>query len=752
MDIHDYLRPLYRRRWLAGAVWSVSVVLAVVYAFTATPAYRATARLLVEAEDPNVVTFQQVVRGKSDFGRDLQTTQRDMLRSRHLARATIDSLGLWNHPEFGGDGGGEERSWSSNAIRAVRRAWESLRSAVSPPSPAVSPPLVADDGAVDAETPAESRAISTLLDRLRVVGGRDSRVIRLHFESGEPRLAADVVNTLARLHVERDMEFRYTSSRNASLWLQQRIAEQRQRLEESERALQSYREEHGAAAVEDRQTIIVRELENLHAAVTSATMRRAESEARYRDLQAARDDPEALGRFPEILHNEVIQDQRLALANLRRERARLSEELGPRHPDMISIETSLRDAETRLQQEVLAVVDSLRIGFQVASTQEDQLQAELDKQTQEALALDRTGIEYSVMRREAESNRRLYESLLQRAAETGVTGELETSNIRVLDAAVIPVRRFRPQRQFILLVGLLGGGFLAVGLVFLLDQLDDAIRSPEEIREHLATPYLGMVPLAKIKSGKDDRGRNGLGLRDKRDKVPATQLLVSGGAPVDFEEAIRSVRTSLIFSSADEGCRTVLVTSTAPGEGKSCLSANLAVALAQMGLRTLLVDADLRRPQLHSYFGVNLEPGLSNFLVAQAPMSAAIAGTTTPGLSLVPAGKIPPNPTDLLGSRRFADWLESCRSDFDWILLDTTPVLPVADALVAAPVAASALFVISTGKTSRRAAGQALRELGRTKVHLLGAVLNKAALERHPYYYSPYYRREYGRYYQRAAS
>ena len=734
-DVHDYLRPLYRRRWLAGTAFSVPLVIALVYAFTATPVYRATARLLIEPQDPTVVTFQEVIQERGQFGVTAQTTQRDMLRSRSLARMTIERLGLLDHPEFGGQADQGARfnllRWL-NPIRAIRRGLSWLRSTFFP-SP--SPP----EGVADAEDRAESRAISSLLSRLEVVAGRNSRLVTLRFSSFEPRLAATVVNALAQLHVERDMEFRFTSSRNAARWLGERIVEQREELEASEWLLQSYRELHGAAAIEDRQTMIVRDLENLHSAATEATMARLASEARYRDLQAAEGDADAQGRFPDILRNEVVQQQKLTLASLRRERSRLTEELGPRHPEMINIESSIRDAGNRLRDEILAVVDSLRIEFQVASSREQQLLAELDRRTLEALALDRTGIEYGVMRREAESDRQLYEALLLRAAETGVTGELETSNIRILDEAEIPARPARPRRQLIVLVGLLGGGLLGVGLVFAVDQVDDAITSPDEMKTHLDAPYLGLVPYVKVKAASR--------VRKVLDDESPEPLLLDKGVPASFAEAIRSVRTSLIFSSADEGARPVLVTSTAPGEGKSCISANLAISLAQLGRRTLLVDADLRRPQQHVLFGLDLEPGLSNLLATEAEESAVVRETSIPGLSLVPAGKNPPNPTDLVASPRFARFLDSCRARFDWIVFDTTPVLPVADALVAAKVVGKVLFVVASGTTSRRAAADALGKLDEAEAGVLGTVLNKAALERHPYYYSRYYRREYSRYY-----
>ena len=740
IDVHLYLRAIYKRRWLAGAGFLLVLLSAIVYAVTATPIYRASARLLVEPNDPNVVTFQQVIAERGRVGLDFLTTQRDMLRSRSLARATIDRLDLWNDPALLGRDDDLARFNPLrvlnriNPVNALGRMASSIRGAIHPP-------VVAEgERALDPATRSQSRAVSALLGRLQIVAGRNSRVVTVRFSSVDPRVAADVANSLARLYVERDMEFRYTSSRDASQWLQQRIAEQRQELERTERSLQRYREEHGAAAIEDRQNIIVRELENLHAAATDATLARIESEARYRDLQAAQADPVAVARFPDVLRNSFIQEQKLTVDNLRRERARLAEELGPRHPDMVSIESSIRGAEERLRNEVDAVVDSLRMEFRVAASQEEQLVAELTAQTGEALALDRTGIEYGVMRREAESSRHLYETLLQRAAETGVTGELETSNIRIIDEAETPLRPVRPRRQLVLLFGLFGGALVALGLVGFLEYVDDRIKTPEDIKDHLDMPFLGMVPYVAAGGDGKDGGQTGKRRLD---------VLVGRGAPANFLESIRSVRTSLLFSSAEEGCRMVLVTSTAPSEGKSCVSANLAISLAHLGMRTLLVDADLRRPQQHRHFGQAAEPGLSNLIVNEAKTSAVVRKTRVPNLSLITAGATPPNPSELLGSGRFARLMEPLGENFDWIVFDTPPVMPIADSLVAAKVVGSVLFVVGSDTTSRRVAKDALEQLAHSGARVVGAVLNKANLRRHPYYYSRYYRRSYERYYHR---
>lgn len=730
-DWSAYLRTLYRRRLLAGAALLLTFSTALVYAFAATPIYRATARLLLDLRDPQVVTFQEVI-NEGTLARN-NNTQRDLLRSRAFARATIDRLGLWDHPEFTG----ADDSRTLNPMRIASSAPSSIRQA--------GPAVASAPGGP--ETRPESRAISRLLANLEIVTGRATRIVEVRFSARDPELAADVANTFARVYIERDMEFRYTSARDASEWLRERMEEQRRHLEASELALQRYREEHGAAAIEDRQNMIVRELANLRSAVGAATMARIESEARYRDLEAARTDPVALERFPEVLANTFVQEQMLNVVNLQRERILLAEALGPLHPDLIRIETSIREAEQRLRNEVAALVDSVALEYQVAGSRERELLAELERQTAEALELDRIGIEYGVMQRETESNRQLYQSLLRRAAETSVTGELETTNIRVVDEAEVPLGPTRPQRQMVLLIGLLGGTLIALGLVFAVEYVDDTIRTPDDVAERLQLPCLGMLPYAAHRDGAAGRcrwsGASAGGLP-----------LLSSHAPASFTESIRAVCTSLVLSRDGRDCRSVLVTSAAPGEGKSCVAVNLAIALAQMGRSTLLVDADLREPHLHDLFAHAREPGLSNLLDGDPADTADPAGkdvvgpTNVPGLSLVAAGTVSTNPIGLIGSVRFTDLLTSWRERFDWVVLDTPPVQPVADALVTAGAVGDVLFVAAADNTSRGLAADALARLAQSNANVLGCVLNGADVARHPHYYPRYHRRVYERYYR----
>ena len=470
LDWQVYLRAVYRQRRLAGAAFLITFCAALLYAVAATPIYRATTRLLVEDRNPRVVSFQEVIVQRRTSAAQLATTQRDTLRSPALARATIDRLGLWDHPEFGSAHG------TASLLRFVGRLASPFVAAIRGATPADVPQTGNTPPKERFRRPPrprhEATAVSSLMRNLEIDAGRNSRVLQVSFNSRDARLAASVANTLARVYIERDMEFRHTSSREASQWLKQRTVEERQRLETAERALHRYREEHGAAAIEDRHDMIVRELADLHSAVTAATRTRISNEGRYRDLASAQHEEEAVERFPGVLDYPLVKEHMLNVTRLRRQRARLSEELGPRHPRMVRVESSIRDGEERLRSEIGSVVESARLEFQAARSWEQELLAEFERQTAEALALDRTGIEYGVLKREAESARQIYESLLQRAAETSVTAELETTNLRVLDEAEEPTRPARPRRPLVLLIGLVGGVLAAFGLVLVRDHVD----------------------------------------------------------------------------------------------------------------------------------------------------------------------------------------------------------------------------------------------------------------------------------------
>ena len=433
-----------------------------------------------------------------------------------------------------------------------------------------------------------------------------------------------MANTLAAQYIDQNLEHKFLATKETSDWLGSQLAVERKKLEASEQALQKYRETGDAVALEDRQNIVVQRLSDLNAAYTQARTDRFEKEALYNQLRSLQTDRTALDTFPAILSNTFIQQLKTQQADLQRQQAQMAERLGEKHPDMIKLSSAIENTEAKLQGELAKVVQSVRNEFLSAQAKERSLAAELESQKAGALALNRKGIEYGVLRREADSNKQMYEALLQRAKETDISGEMKASNIRVVDRAEVPRRPVRPRKAMNLFVGMLGGLVSGIGLALFVDYLDNRVKSPVEIRQYLGLSFLGIVPAVREEKG-----------------AAARSPLISEAVVQNFAEAFREIRTSVMFSSADEGSRSVLVTSTQPSEGKSVVAANLAVSLAQAGLRVLLVDADMRKPRLHDLMRVKQEPGLSSLLVNRAKANEVVQRTGTPNLWVIPAG---PNP------------------------------------------------------------------------------------------------------------
>ncbi|MGH9348880.1 MAG: GumC family protein [Vicinamibacterales bacterium] len=700
-DVHllDYVRVLYKRRWAAITVFTIIMLAVTVYTFTVTPIYEAQVRLLIEAENPNVVSFKQVIEER-EANADYYQTQYNMLQSRTLARTTLDALHLWTHPEL-------------TAADHV---------------PASNGPL---NGAAG-ETATQSHVIDAFLEGLVVAPIRNSRLVDVKYRSADAALAAEAAGSLVQSYIQRNLEYRFLASKEASDWLGERLAEQRKHVEAAETALQRYREHNDGISLEDRQNIVVQKLADLNAAVTRAKTDRIQREALYRQLRSIQSagSGATLDTVPAILTNGFIQQQKSDLAQLQNQYAQMSEKLGAKHPDIVKILSGIETAQAKLQAEIAKVAQSMRNEYEAALAQERALTAALETQKTAALAMNQNAIEFGVLQREVESNRQLYDSLLQRAKETGVSGELRSSNIRIVDHAEVPTEAISPKKALNLMLAGVFGTLAALGFVFFFEYLDSRIKTPDEITAHLGVSFVGLLPaIAPSESS-------------------GSQPLITSGVPPNFIEAFRVIRTNVLFSSTDQGSRSLLVTSTCPGEGKSLVASNLAMSLGQIGQRVLLIDADMRKPRVHDIFDVPQEPGLSNLLVGNAKTSEALRKAGSSGLWLLPAGRIPPNAVELLGSQRFNEFLRSLAANFDWVVIDSPPVMAVADAAVVAHSASDVLFVVGAEMTARQAAQRAIERLQQARARLLGAVLNRVHLDRHAYFYAQYYRREYTTYYR----
>lgn len=732
VHVMDYVRVIYKRRWIALPVFLLVFVVGAVNALRQIPVYQSRAQLLIEKDAPTVASFDQMFQSQDGWTNDeFYQTQYRILQSRSLAKRTLDDMKLWDAPKLGN--GPEPKAQISVTDLAWRGVYTVVDLVKKPFATEQQPtPTPAAAAAIEQkadETGAQSGRIDQFLGGLSIVPVRNSRIAEIRYSSTDPVFAAQAANALAKAYIQQSLEQKFNTSKEAADWLGDQLAQQRQAVEASEAALQAFKEMNGTVSVADSASnIVVARLTDLNSALTKAKTERINKESLYNQLRSA-EGTGAVDSLPVILSNDFIQKLRSDLTDLQRQQAQMAERYGPRHAEMIKIRTALESADAKLKLEVMKVIESVKSEYQAALSEERSLQGALDSQKGEALSMNRKSIEASVLQRELDSNRQIYESLLQRTKETGISSERRTTNIRLIDEAETPRGPISPNVPRDLIVALATSLLLAVGLAFGSEWMDSRIRTPQEMKNFLNAPFLGMVPAIA------------------RDRNSSPNPLLSGEVPPNFAEAIKSIRTNVLFSSAEEGLRTLVVTSAGPGEGKSIVASNLAIALAQAGQRVLLIDADMRRPRVNEIFELEEEPGLSNVLTGHAKTSEAIRRSSVHGLWLLPAGLIPPNPAELLASRRYVDFIASLDEHFDWAIVDSPPVLAVTDSAVAGKHSSGVIFVVASDKTSRHAAQEALSQLESANVHVTGTILNRVDIVKHPYYYSSYYRKEYAKYY-----
>lgn len=718
----DYLRVIYKRRYLAGAAFAVVFMYGAMVSLRKTPIYEASTQLLIEKETrraPSLNAVLQDVEGWYDD--DFYQTQHKMLQSRALAWRTLEGLGLNAPPTEA-----ERQQRAARAEESGKRGFlGTIASWLGAPEVIVPP-------AVD-ETGWQSERIDGFLGGLAVVPVRNSRLVNLRYRSADPVFASRAANALAEAYIAQGLSFRALASQDANTFLSAQLEEQKTKLADSEQALQAYKEQHGAVALTDPQNnIVVRKLADTSAELTRARSERLHKEQLFQTINDLRKDPAKLATFPAIMTNASIQTLNRAISDLKAEdAAKAAAQLGPAHADRKAIAANLVAKQIELDAQIQKVVDSIGSEYEIAKGRETALAEQLQAQKSESLRQDNVAIGYLALERDMMSNRQLYDDLLQRAKVTGVTGEYKGSNVQIIDRAEMPRSPVLPNHQRDLMFAFMTGFLIAVGLAFGMEYLDSRIKTPDDIKAHLGVPFLGLVPVV------DAKGAGG------------QSPLLERGAPPAFSEAMRGLRTSVIFSSAVEGSRTVMVTSTAPSEGKTVVSTNLAEALAQAEQRTLVIDGDMRRPRVHEVFGFAQEPGLSNVLVGEVSIKSAIRQTGNSFLSALPAGHIPPNPAELLGSPKYRKLLEELGKDYDWIIVDAPPVMAVTDAAVISNGVGGVVFVVGAEMTPRRSAQTALEQLAGARARIIGAVLNRVNVKRHSYYYAHYYRKDYTQAYAR---
>ncbi|PKN64322.1 MAG: hypothetical protein CVU57_15600 [Deltaproteobacteria bacterium HGW-Deltaproteobacteria-15] len=724
IDLRDYLRVVLKRRWTVIAVFAIIVVTAAIYSFTATPIYQATTRLIIEKENPNVVSIQEVMAIDSS-GTDYYQTQYKIIESRAVARDVIKRLKLDENEEFVTPKGKE--GVLSGITGAIGQAVSSITSLFKGKE------KEGDSGPAD-ESSKDSGLISAFISRIKVEPIRNSRIVDVSYQAKDRGLSAKIANSLASAYIDKNLETKLRAAQDAVRWLNDRIDEERKKVEKAEQALLRYKEKHSIITTfsSDVETVTAQKLAQLNQQLVEAESARVEAETKYKQASALSNTPDMLDSIPDVLNNAMIQQIKSMEVELYKKTSELSKKYGEKHPQMVAMESELGTLQARKKLEIQRVINSLKNQYLVALARENSLKSSLENQKTESLDLNQKAIEYGVLQREAESARQMYDLLIKRFKETSLTEDMQTGNIRIIDRAEVPRSPIKPNKKLNILLAIIVGLVAGLGLAFFFEYLDNTIKLPEDIKKHLQVTYLGPVPVFAM------NGPTGL----EKENLPD---LVTVQAPKSTaSEAYRGIRTSILFSSAETPPQLVLVSSAGPMEGKSKTSGNLAVAMAQSGVSTLLVDCDMRRPVVHKTFKVPRDKGLTNLLVGACGFDEAVVHTMIPNLDILPCGSIPPNPSELLGSSRMIKLIEVLRKKYARIILDSPPLTAVTDAVILSKMADGVILVVRSGDTPREIVKNGLNQLKSVNARVLGVVLNGVDMNREGYYYYQYYYYYYG--------
>jgi len=703
------------KHWKTAAAVAVVVVAGMMYqTFTTVPLYRAQARIQIDEEQTAAQTdFKEPSLVYSDPEPYYQT-QYKILQGRDLALRAVKRLKLETVPEF--NGRGATPTFLTQVIRRIKT--RIMAPFLGNPGPGAARPGPVPQGT-------ENQQADAFLGRIQVAPVRGSRLVDVYFVSADPQFAARAVNVVAEEYVNENLEFRLSNTDKTLQWLTEEVAKQQNVVQASERMLAEYRENKNALSLEDRQNIIVSRLNQVNDAASRARTTRIQKEALYNQVVGAK-DREGLTM---IAANPFVQQLKTRIVELQRDQVRLQERYGDKHPDVQRVNGQIIDAQRQLDAEIDKSVAAIKSDYQAALDEENQLAKDLEGQKGQATDLNRKSIDYSVLQREAESNRQVYESLLQREKELRVVSNSRANNVRLLDTAEVPGAPFTPNTRRAWMMALLFGLGLGIAAAFAIDYLDDTVKTPEDVTWRLHLNFLGLVP--KVHG----------------ERHP----LLSGPVPHDFGEAFRALRTALVASSGTDATHLIAITSTQPLEGKTTTAVNIALALAIGGARVLLIDADMRRPSLHKAMRLPNDRGLAELLSGKARMREVVQRCGDPNLLVIPAGVTPSNPSELLASDRMRAFLHQLATGpFDWVIIDTPPVLAVTDAVILAPLVHSVSFVVGADMTRWRLAERAIETLQAGHPRSIAAILNRVDFDRNRYYYSRYYGHQYKSYYAEA--
>ncbi|MDD5306522.1 MAG: polysaccharide biosynthesis tyrosine autokinase [Deltaproteobacteria bacterium] len=727
-DIWEYILILRRRMLLIVLTVLVAVGLTAFVTMRMTKIYRATVTLRIETQAPRVLgkDVENVVEmgtGSYWSNQEYYETQYKIIASRDVSARVVKDLKLNEDPEFMGVPEEERAGWK---------------------------PVTID------------KAASIMQDLLTVEPVKDSRLARIHVDHPDPARAQLYANAVAKAYLDKNLEAMLQGTVDAVDWLSKQLDDAKTKLSASESSLYGYKKDNDILSVslEERQNMLTAQLEATAGKLGEARANRIAIQARKNAVAkvSSTGDPMAIP-LDSLNNSPIIQNLKEEQVKLSQEYGELYERYGDNFPRIIEIKAKMKRIREDLTREVNNVLAAVDAELDAARATEAGLDQSLKDLTEQALEVNQKEMEYNRLAREKTNNEKVYEMLLGRTKEADLSKLLRVNNIEILDPALLPVSAIRPRMGLNLALAMVLGLILGVGLAITIEFADRTMKTQEDL-EALGIAFLGIVPSISdvaAKSGsyayayggtkpRKRKGKHAPVLEGKDGEAPNYDLFVHDYPKSQVAESCRAIRTNLLFMSPDKPARRILVTSPSPQEGKTTVAINVAIAIAQSGARTLLVDTDMRRPRIHRAFGLKPKVGISTMVLGESTFEESVVTTQVPNLHLLPCGPTPPNPAELMHTEAFERVIADLSARFDKLVFDSPPVAVVTDAAILSKLVDGTMLILKSLKTSRdmaRHATNVLRDIG---ANILGGVLNDLDLENRKYGYYYYYRQKYGYY------
>jgi polysaccharide biosynthesis transport protein len=714
LTLTDLLRIILKHKWTLLLVLLVAAGASTIRTLLSTPIYRATATLQIERTAPRVVNFNNDLDQEQGYSDETTTlkTQYELLRSRSLAERVIEELRLGQSAKPAAVKGIDAATDTATAPEKKASGGGFVDRVLGGYSKLTTP------ANRDAETLSREGVIGGFIGALTVEPVRNSRLVRLHVDNTSPELAARIANATVQSFISMGLERRMEASSYAKTFLEDQIKQVKAKLEDSERKLNQYAQNKQILTLDEKTSVISQTYTDYAAALSRAEQDRMKAEAAFAEIRRNPDTAQP------VMENKTIQTFKEHKARLEIE---YQQNLGiykPDFPKMIQLKAQVDKAEANIKAEIVATGAAVQSQYEAAQRQEALLRDKLGQTRKQVLVTQDSSIDLNLLKREVETNRQLYDGLLQRLKQVGVAGGVTANNVSIVDRAEPALFPYKPDLSRNLMIGLAVGLILGLCLVFLLEYLDDSFKFPDEVERTLGVPLMGIVPMA----GK------------KRDQEQSVAYDVHTQPRSPMAEAYRSLRTALQFSTSEGAPKRLLVTSTTRDEGKSTTALALAINFAQMGQRVLLVDADMRNPSVHKQLGLSNDTGLSNLLSGDYGAETLITRTSIPNLSIMAAGPIPPNPVDLLLGPKLGTLLDqSAQHGIHYVIVDAPPLLGIADSIVLGNLIQNILFVVQASKTRKSQVKDALRRLRLAGLVPRGVVLTQVLRGAPHHQYESYY-------------